>query len=129
MLSTRGAKAAEPGGLVALMKVWNDMYDAEKNPGGYISLGVAENALMHKEMSQYINSSFSISDFSLTYGDGGSGSKRLRAALSKFVNRHFKTVTPVTTEQINVSNGVTTSIEGCAWYLGNEGDGFLLVQQ
>lgn len=128
MLSARGFRAAEPGGLAGLMEVWNDMYDAETNPDGYISLGVAENALMHHEMTQYINSSFSLADFSLTYGEGGSGSKRLRAAISKFVNRHFKPVVPVTAEQINVSNGVTTSIEACAWHLGNTGDGFLLGQ-
>ncbi len=128
MLSTRGTTASRPGGLAALMKVWNDMYDASSNPSGYISLGVAKNALMHTEMAQYINSTFSIPDFSLTYGEGGSGSKRLRAAVSRFVNRHFKPVVPVESEQINVSNGVTTSIEGCAWHLGNAGDGFLLGQ-
>jgi aspartate/methionine/tyrosine aminotransferase len=128
LLSTRGAEAATPGGNQQLFDVWSNLYDAESNPDGYVSLGVAENALMHKEMAQYINDTFDLPEDALTYGEGACGSKRLRAAMSHFVNRYFKPVSPVKAEHINVSNGVTTSIEGCAFALGNKGDGFLLGQ-
>jgi aspartate/methionine/tyrosine aminotransferase len=127
-LSTRGAEAAAPSGNQQLFDVWSNLYDAETNPDGYVSLGVAENALMHEEMVQYIKDSFNLGEDALTYGEGASGSKRLRAAVSHFVNRHFGPVSPVKAEHVNVSNGVTTSIEGCAFALGNEGDGFLLGQ-
>src|SRR5271156_3817282 len=93
------------------------MPDAETSLDGYVSLAVTENALMHREMAQHIEN---------LYGDGGSGSKRLRMAISHFVNRHFDPVCPVKPEHLNVLNGVTTSIEGCAFASGNHGDGFLL---
>jgi 1-aminocyclopropane-1-carboxylate synthase len=123
LLSKRGAEA---GGNQQLVDIWNNLYDAEKNPGGYVSLGIAENALMHKEMTRYIKESFDIPEDALTYGEGACGSKRLRAAIGRFTNRHFQPVTSVKAEHVHVSNGVTTSIEACAFALGDYGDGFLL---
>lgn len=128
LLSTRGAEAAAPSGKQQLFDVWSNLYDAEKNPDGYVSLGVAENALMHNEMARYVNESFDLPEDALTYGEGACGSKRLRAAVSHFVNRHFAPVASVKPAHVNISNGVTTSIEGCAFALANEGDGFLLGQ-
>jgi aspartate/methionine/tyrosine aminotransferase len=128
LLSTRGAKATAPGGNRLLFDIINNLYDAEANPDGYVSLGVAENALMHKEMAQYIKESFDLPEDALTYGEGASGSKRLRAAMSHFINRRFEPVLPVKVEHVNISNGVTTSIESCAFALGNRGDGILLGQ-
>jgi len=128
LLSARGAKAAGPGGSQLILDVINNLYDAETNPDGYVSLGIAENALMHREMAQYIKKSFDLPEVALTYGDGASGSNRLRMAISHFFNRHFDPVCPVKPEHLIVSNGVTTSIEGCAFALGNHGDGFLLGQ-
>lgn len=124
-LSARGAEA---GGSQVIFDIINNLYDAETNLDGYVSLGIAENSLMHREMTQYIKKSFDLPEVALTYGDGASGSKRLRAAVSHFINRHFDPVCPVKPEHLNISNGVTTSIEGCAFALGNHGDGFLLGQ-
>ena len=109
-----------------IFDIINNLYDAETNLDGYVSLGIAENSLMHREMTQYIKKSFDFPEVALTYGDGASGSKRLRAAVSHFINRHFDPVCPVKPEHLNISNGVTASIEGCAFTLGNHGDGFLL---
>jgi aspartate/methionine/tyrosine aminotransferase len=128
LLSARGAKAAGPGKTQIIWDVINNLYDAETNLDGYVSLGIAENALMHREMAQYIKKSFDLPEVALTYGDGASGSKRLRAAVSHFVNRHFNPIYPVKPEHLSISNGVTTSIEGCAFALGDHGDGFLLGQ-
>src|SRR5947209_11602562 len=127
-LSARGAEAAGPGETQLILDVISNLYDAETNLDGYVSLGIAENALMHREMAQYSNITFDLPEAALTYGDGASGSKRLRAAISHFVNRHFDPVCPVKPEHLNVSNGVTASIEGCAFALGDHGDGFLLGQ-
>jgi aspartate/methionine/tyrosine aminotransferase len=124
-LSARGAEA---GGSQVIFDIINNLYDAETNLDGYVSLGIAENSLMHREMTQYIKKSFDFPEVALTYGDGASGSKRLRAAVSHFINRHFDPVCPVKPEHLNISNGVTASIEGCAFALGNHGDGFLLGQ-
>jgi hypothetical protein len=54
LLSARGAEVPAPGGNQLLFDIINNPYDAEKIPHGYVSLGAAENALMHKEMVQYI---------------------------------------------------------------------------
>ncbi|KAK2755777.1 putative secondary metabolism biosynthetic enzyme [Arachnomyces sp. PD_36] len=125
-LSHRGNVAASPSRKMALLGVINNLWDPESNPDGFISLGIAENALMHKEMADYIHKSFNITDHALTYGDGFSGSKRLREAISAFVNRNFEPLHPTLPEQVTVTSGVTNAIEACAWGLGDHGDGFLL---
>jgi aspartate/methionine/tyrosine aminotransferase len=51
---------------------------------------------------------------------------RLRTALAGFFNRYFAPVVPVEAQHIDVSNGVTASIERCAFELGDAGDSFLL---
>ena len=126
LLSERGNVSAAPAKKQLIFDIINNLWHPETNPDGYVSLGVAENALMHEEMAQFIKKSFDIPEVALTYGDGGTGSKRLRAALSRFITRKFEPVSPVKPEHITVTNGVTTSIEECAWGLGDPGDGFLL---
>jgi 1-aminocyclopropane-1-carboxylate synthase len=109
MLSSRGTAAASPARRQLLWDVMADHYCTTANVNGFVNLGVAENALMHKELINHIN-----------------GSLRLRSALANFFNGHFEPFKPVQAAHINVSNGVTASIERCAFELGDPGDSFLL---
>lgn len=96
------------------------------NPSGYINLGFAENTLMHDELIQQMRKTFEPPGSALSYGEGPGGSLRLRKAIAAFVNQFFSPVIPVRPEHITVSNGVTSSIERCAFGLGDPGDYFLL---
>ncbi|KAL0571666.1 hypothetical protein V5O48_010293 [Marasmius crinis-equi] len=127
-LSTRGAEASESSSERNLR--WNvssNLYHPDSNPDGYISLGIAENALMHDELLKFLNSKSIISSALLfTYGDGPYGSKRITDAFAGLLNNWFKPSRPVVKEHIMVTNGVTSAIEHLAWALANPGESILL---
>ncbi len=62
----------------------------------------------------------------LTYGDGFYGSKRLRAAITQFVNRYFHPHQAVKPDHVVATAGLTNSLEQMAYVLGDHGDGFLI---
>ncbi|KAH9871231.1 hypothetical protein IAQ61_005410 [Plenodomus lingam] len=128
-LSSRGADATKSTGeLSQLWEIISNPWHPETNPTGYVSLGVAENMLMHNELRDFINSKSLVDPHgkALTYGDGPSGSKPLLNALSAFLTRHLKPVTPIEPDHLVVTNGVTTTLEHTAWALTNPGEGILL---
>ncbi|KAI4167189.1 MAG: hypothetical protein LQ348_007706 [Seirophora lacunosa] len=100
-------------------------YDKESNPDGIISLGVAENGLMHEELASFYNK-LNINPRLLTYGDGPLGSRALRTALSSFFNDYFKPVEKVLPEQLIVAGGVTSIIDLIVFAVADEGDGILI---
>jgi 1-aminocyclopropane-1-carboxylate synthase len=53
-LSRRGQHFVEEAGGQLIWTVIKDLWHPESNPNGYVSLGVAENSLMHEELSKYI---------------------------------------------------------------------------
>ncbi|KAF1955285.1 PLP-dependent transferase [Byssothecium circinans] len=129
MLSTRGAQAS--AGAAKETEVWDvlsDLHHPTANPAGFISLGVAENSLMHTTLRDFLHSKPLVdsSAVSLTYGSGPTGSKSVRKALSTFVNAYFKPYAAVHASQIMATNGVSTAIEHCSWVFANSGDGILL---
>ncbi|KAF3036908.1 hypothetical protein E8E12_003583 [Didymella heteroderae] len=128
-LSTRGSNTRGAG--VADSVVWekcSDVWHAKTNPSGWVPVGLAENALMHNELREFLNSKSLVDEQSraLTYGDGPSGSKPLRHALTAFFNDYFHPAWPVKPEHLLVTNGVTSAVEHCAWNLANPGEGILL---
>lgn len=125
-LSARGVMFLTDAGHRNFHDVLDDIYQPEHNPDGILSLGLAENSLMHNELLQYINDTFKMSSHYLMYGDGSSGSKRLRAAIAHFVNRHFNPALPVESSHVHVTLGVSNANEMLAFVLGCPGDGFLL---
>ncbi|KAF2019461.1 PLP-dependent transferase [Aaosphaeria arxii CBS 175.79] len=129
-LSTRGASASESGSndIPTLWEVCANLWDPNTNPEGYVSLGCAENALMHGELRDFINEKNLVDTNAraFTYGDGPFGSIPVRKALAKFFTERFGAFTPVDADQIVVTNGVTASIEHVAWALANPGEGILL---
>lgn len=61
-----------------------------------------------------------------TYGDGFYGSKRLRSAVSQFLNCYFRPYEAVKQEHVVATAGLSNSLEQMAFALGDRGDGFLL---
>lgn len=117
--------------LIPVQEIWDiitNMWDPKTNPEGYVSLGLAENSLMHNELSDFLNSKRLVDDTAqgLTYGDGPQGSKRVKAAIASFLSTHFRSTQELKPENIFITNGVSSAIEHCAWTLANPGEGILL---
>lgn len=83
---------------------------------------------MHDVLSKHIHENLALSNHAFTYGDGPSGSKRLKNSMAKFLTKHLKPYTPIESKHIAVTNGCTSAIEHVSWAFANPGDGFLLGQ-
>ena len=81
---------------------------------------------MHEELLGYFNTKLELPAKCLTYNDGGGGSIRLRQAMCQFLNRHLHPVTPLETDQVVVTNGVSSAIEHFSWALADPTEGILL---
>lgn len=75
-------------------------YDPETNPDGIVALAIAENKLMRDEITEHLNKNFKIDPWHLTYGDGPSGSLRLKSEIASFVNNVFNPYKQVETSHI-----------------------------
>lgn len=122
-LSTRAHGLTKPNPLFRLWDILSDLYEPDSNPNGYVSLGVAENALLHDTLHEHIHKNLNLDTNDFTYGDG---KKALRATLANFFNKRFNPALPVEPAHIAVTNGCTAAIEHLGWAFGNPGDGFLL---
>ena len=126
-LSLRAQTVVQSAGENAIWDVLADLYHPTTNPNGFISLGVAENTLMHDELSSFISSNLNpLPHHMFTYGDGPTGSHALKASLAHFFNRKLHPHTPIKPEHISVTNGVSTVIENLSSALADPGDAFLL---
>lgn len=131
LLSRRAQDLAKPSPGTVIWKVLNDQWDPQTNPDGYLSLGVAENRLMHDTMEQciaHLGETAQVPSKAFTYGDGPCGSHRLRKATANFLTKHLRPVQPVEEDQVVVTNGVSHAIEHMSWSLCNPGEGMLLGQ-
>ena len=81
---------------------------------------------MHEKLSEHVHMNLDLPHHAFTYGDGSSGSKRLRKAIANFLNDNFQPVTNVTSSQITVTNGCSSALEHISWAIANPGDAFLL---
>ena len=125
-LSDRGRLSVGDNSSNLIWEIISNLWDAETNPNGYISLGVAENSLMHKDLEQHLKDNIDVSSRAFTYGDGPTGSKRLRKAIAHFLTKHLRPVISLQPEHILVTNGVSSALEHCSWALANPGDALLL---
>ncbi|KAJ5107391.1 hypothetical protein N7456_004066 [Penicillium angulare] len=124
--STRGQAAVELGSKRITWDVISDMWHPDSNAEGILSVGMAENTLMHNTLLEYINANSKISAVHLTYNNGSMGSNALRDAVSHFVNRHFKPARQVEPSHILMTNGCSSAIEHLSHLFLNPGDGILL---
>ncbi|KAL4908704.1 hypothetical protein BDW74DRAFT_173936 [Aspergillus multicolor] len=102
--------------------VLNNLWNPESNPDGIVNIGLAENALMQAEMKSITGAE----SHALTYGDGFTGSTKLKAAMSHFLNRHFQPHRPLQPSHMCITAGASNAIENCAWALCDPGD-YVLV--
>lgn len=62
----------------------------------------------------------------LTYGDGFSGSHKLKEATCHFLNSQFSPWTALSPSHLAITSGVSNAVECCAWALADFGD-YILV--
>ena len=125
-LSTRATLAAQPSNSSLISKVLQDPWHAQNNPSGYVSLGLAENSLMHADLLQHVQGQFSLPENACTYGDGFTGSRRLKTGICRLLNRFLRPITPLEADHVLVTNGCSSALEQLAWAIANPGEGFLL---
>jgi len=124
--SRRGQEAIQLGSKRKTWDIISDMWHPETNPGGILSVGMAENTLMHDMLLEYIRSNFRPTAAHLTYNNGSMGSKELRKAVSNFLNKHFSPFRPVEPSHVVVTNGCSSAIEHLSWTFLNPGEAMLL---
>jgi 1-aminocyclopropane-1-carboxylate synthase len=69
---------------------------------------------------------YTIDARNITYNEGPIGALRLREAMASHLNDYFSPVTPVTSEHVTFTAGVTGLNEMIAFNLTDEGEGILL---
>lgn len=127
-LSERAKEAKLAAEAVPIWGILSNLWDPVSNPDGYLSLGLAENTLLDEALAGYISRKFDIPTSALTYGDGMTGSNRLKRAISGFLTRHLKPFVPIQPNQVTVTNGCSSAIEHLSWAFADPGEGFLLGQ-
>ncbi|OLL22474.1 Elongation factor G, mitochondrial, partial [Neolecta irregularis DAH-3] len=90
----------------AMARVMGNQYDAEKNPNGIVSIGVAENYLMHTELEEFVNEKCKLVQRNFTYGDGPAGSTFMKKELCSFYDERFGTLKNVLPKHLTVQAGV-----------------------
>lgn len=102
------------------------MYDRESNPNGIINLGAAENYPMLPSVAEFTNTRFRATPNLFSYDQGAWGSKQLRSALAKHMNRHFHPVEDIKPDDLIVANGCMSLCEMLGFSIFAPGDGILI---
>ncbi|KAM3071737.1 hypothetical protein ACMFMG_009607 [Clarireedia jacksonii] len=110
MLSARGNAWSKVGFLHGE----ENLYHPVNNPNGVVTLNMAENWFMKEDMTSYINSHSHFNVQCCTYGEGYTGTLRLRTAMAKHLNAYFRPVQAFDAEEITFAAGVTSINEVCA---------------
>jgi aspartate/methionine/tyrosine aminotransferase len=127
-LSKLGVEASNDTELSLIFEILRDSWHPKDNPDGYISMGVAENALLHDRLAEYVQKNVTFSPIDLTYGAGGMGSMKLRKAVARFLTRHLKPFGRIEMDHVTMTNGCSSAVEHCSYLLSDPGDYFLLGQ-
>lgn len=126
-LSTRGAASA-----ASLAIPWrfapgsNPPYDADTNPDGVVSFGMADNHLMIGELQKFVEQNVKFPKEVYTYRYSTFGGQEFPVALAAHINDYFKPVTPVLPEQIITASALTSIHELLGLSLADPGDGILV---
>ncbi|CAG7918900.1 unnamed protein product [Penicillium olsonii] len=124
--SQRGQGAVESGSKFMTWDIISDMWHPQTNPSGILSVGMAENTLLHDFLLEFIHANVKLTAAHLTYNNGPTGSNALKGALSHFLNRHFNPYRQVEPAHVLVTNGCSSAIEHLSWTFLNPGEGMLL---
>ena len=128
MALSKRAASAPVSSHVAILRSLADKYHPTNNPDGFVNLAVAENSLMHRELTTYINEKIVFKSDILTYGCGGIGTQDLRSAVASFVEQKFETFAPLSHEKVVCTSGLTNAIESITYAVADTGDGILLAR-
>ncbi|GAP84010.1 putative classes I and II family [Rosellinia necatrix] len=109
MLSARGARWAKIGYAHGAQ----NRFHPTENPQGMVSFDNAENWLMHSDLTRFINK-LNFDESCCAYGEGYTGTLRLRAAMANHINNHFEPAHRIDAEEITFAAGVTDLNEACA---------------
>lgn len=105
------------------MKCVEDPYSKD-NPQGYLNFGIAQNHLMEKETTHFINTNHSFTNEDIHY-NASFGKESLRVAFSKFSDE-FLNIKNMNPDNITVQTGVSSLCESLAYCLFDEGDTLLM---
>lgn len=125
-LSARAIASEKANDNLHIWKAVGDLYHPLDNPDGFATLGVSENTLMAKELSEHLHTHFRLPNHAFTYGDGMTGTKRIKAAMATFLNRHLQPTLPLEPAHFTITNGCSSAVEHLAWAIADPGDVFLL---
>ena len=126
ILSSRGQDALVHGSKIITWDILSDLWHPHTNPNGYVSVGVAENVMLHNVLLDYLHANIKLPSKFLTYNDGSMGSKPLREAVSHFLNRHLAPVRRIEAGHILMTNGCSSAIEQLSLAFMEPGEGILL---
>ncbi|KAJ4323635.1 hypothetical protein N0V84_004243 [Fusarium piperis] len=127
-LSNRALEAEEGSKGMLIWDVITNLWDHQSNPDGIVSLGVAENTLMHDVLKKHIQDNLALSNLAFTYGDGTTGTKRAKKAVARFLTRQLKPFRDIQPAHISMTNGCSAAIEHLSWAIADPGDAILLGQ-
>ncbi|RSL77939.1 hypothetical protein CEP51_008642 [Fusarium floridanum] len=127
-LSNRAQEAEEGSKGMVIWDVITNLWDHQSNPDGIVSLGVAENTLMHDVLKKHIHDNLALSNLAFTYGDGTTGTKRAKQAVARFLTRQLKPFRDIEPAHISMTNGCSAAIEHLSWAIADPGDAILLGQ-
>ncbi|KAL6355520.1 hypothetical protein LRP88_11115 [Fusarium phalaenopsidis] len=122
MLSTRGTSWTKYGYLHGK----ENAYDPVKNPNGDVILTNAFNWFILEDLAKFMNNHHELDKSLLTYGEGYTGTLRLRLAMAKHLNRHFHPAQAIDAEEITFTAGVTNINEVCALVTCDPGEAIML---
>ncbi|KAL2878116.1 hypothetical protein SGCOL_006646 [Colletotrichum sp. CLE4] len=130
--SSRALANLESGGFIDLENEAGKLpqYDPVTCPDGVIDLSGAINGLMDdvlaEEMDQFSKTYDFAKGMTTRYGDV-MGPKELAKAMSSFINRYFGSSRPVTSNDILVTNGVTSLLDMMAFGMCDPGEGIMVI--
>ncbi|KAM6512336.1 hypothetical protein FSOLCH5_010051 [Fusarium solani] len=126
-LSNRALEAEEGSKGMVIWDVITNLWE-QSNPDGIVSLGVAENTLMHDVLKKHIHDNIALSNLAFTYGDGTTGTKRAKQAVARFLTKQLKPFRAIEPAHISMTNGCSAAIEHLSWAISDPGDAILLGQ-
>ncbi|ODO01973.1 hypothetical protein L198_02704 [Cryptococcus wingfieldii CBS 7118] len=127
--SSRATTGPDAGPLIDRFScLFKNQYDADTNPHGIVSLGVAENFLMQQECFEIFTSALkNMTPLDLSYGDSLWGSRRINKALSGFLNDYFHPVMEIKPDHLITGVGCSAVLDQLFYTLLDEGDAILVA--
>ncbi|KAK3813025.1 MAG: pyridoxal phosphate-dependent transferase [Benniella sp.] len=114
--------------LEGVIRANSNKFHIKTNPTGIINLGVAENQLMTRELSEIMAPVNTVDPKLFGYGDSPSGSKLLRRHFANNIfNRYFNPHEPVHAEHMVLTAGCSAAVDNFTFCVCDPGDGILIT--